>query len=306
VRDAFPSEVQAKVIVSFAASSQKGFTGTQVVTLLEMLPFWVALDMLKEISPKILSLTVRGAAKIIDSTLFPDDKFKALDILCPVIIEEDFAVHKNDLISHFGFFDADEVTAVLDKCVPRSCIFGPVPEERVLFLIDVSGSMDDKFVHDKKTFTRLEYVRSDLDKVIRKQLKATQKMNVITFGTRVTQWQAGIVPVNTVNVDSAVAFLANMKAGGSTNTIGGFEAAFKDDQVVAIYFLSDGMPDSSTAAVITRVSELLAKKKTVIHTIGINSPPDALKMMSKLAEMTGGTFRAISEDAKFLEIADYV
>jgi len=59
-----------------------------------------------------------------------------------------------------------------------SCVYGPVTEAVVQFLVDTSGSMSSQFTLDGKSYTRLGYVQTDLVNVIQNQLNSDQKFNM--------------------------------------------------------------------------------------------------------------------------------
>ncbi|MCB9878664.1 MAG: HEAT repeat domain-containing protein [Planctomycetes bacterium] len=96
----------------------------------------------------------------------------------------------------------------------------PTTSTNVLFVIDVSGSMDDlvlevdKFreYRDRKRFT---IVQTELLNTI-ESLTADTNFNIVAFATDLKVWKPRLVPANIVNRDAAAQFVKRLKPiGGS-------------------------------------------------------------------------------------------
>ncbi|MFK7742573.1 MAG: HEAT repeat domain-containing protein [Planctomycetota bacterium] len=96
----------------------------------------------------------------------------------------------------------------------------PTTSTNVLFVIDVSGSMDDLVVEvdkfreyrDRRRFT---IVQTELLNTIDTLSKNTN-FNIVSFATDLKPWKKRLVPANVVNRDSAKAFVKRLKPiGGS-------------------------------------------------------------------------------------------
>ena len=96
----------------------------------------------------------------------------------------------------------------------------PTTSTNVLFVIDVSGSMDDLVVEvdkfreyrDRKRFT---IVQTELLNTI-ETLSADTNFNIVAFATDLKPWKKRLVPANVVNRDSAKQFVKRLKPlGGS-------------------------------------------------------------------------------------------
>ncbi|MGK0204551.1 MAG: HEAT repeat protein [Planctomycetota bacterium] len=98
----------------------------------------------------------------------------------------------------------------------------PTTSTNVLFVIDVSGSMDnlvvevDKF-RDYKDRKRFTIVQTELLNTI-ESLTADTNFNILSFATDTKPWKPRLVPANVVNRDSAISFVRRLKP------IGGNEA----------------------------------------------------------------------------------
>jgi hypothetical protein len=165
---------------------------------------------------------------------------------------------------------------------PGSTTFGGVdtPSRALLFIIDVSGSMEHEVAEKDRFkdggyagFSRMEIVRTELQRTI-ERLESYVQFNILAFASEVRPWKRTLVPANVLNKSSAVDFARRLEAlGGSskdelalaglvgaanlgagrTNTyaalMAGLEAAgqgAKDKSyavaVDTIFFLSDGRP----------------------------------------------------------------
>jgi hypothetical protein len=244
--------------------------------------------------------------EIINTFSFSNDKLKVLPTVMSVIID---ARNKLKIVDACFSMSADKDAAkkILDGLVPRSCVFGTVTEPRVQFLIDVSGSMNEKFQNENKTVTRLSYVTNEIVTVLTKQLVSTQKFNVFSFSSDVRAWQPGLVPVNDGNVKSAVAFCSGLRADGGTNIFAALQRAFADPEVVAIYLLTDGFPSVGVTdinQIIKQTAQMSGQKnpRVAVNTIaltvgGSETPADREKakfLMEQLASVTGGVYRNIN------------
>jgi hypothetical protein len=95
--------------------------------------------------------------------------------------------------------------------------------ERILFIIDVSGSMSDLVVEREKfdtgyaNFQKLTIVKAEMARTI-DALGANVFFNIAAFATDVKSWKPGLVPANVVNRASAKAWVGKLEA------IGGAEA----------------------------------------------------------------------------------
>ncbi len=96
----------------------------------------------------------------------------------------------------------------------------PTTSTNVLFVIDVSGSMDDLVVEvdkfrgykDRKRFT---IVQTELLNTI-DSLSAGTNFNIVAFASELHPWKKRLVPANVVNRDAARRFVERLKPIGGT------------------------------------------------------------------------------------------
>ncbi len=96
----------------------------------------------------------------------------------------------------------------------------PTTSTNVLFIIDVSGSMDDLVVEiekfqgyrDRKRFT---IVQTELMNAI-EGLTANTNFDIVAFATDIKPWKGRLVPANVVNKDAAKGWARGLKPIGGT------------------------------------------------------------------------------------------
>jgi len=154
------------------------------------------------------------------------------------------------------------------------------PSRSILFVIDVSGSMEQE-VNEKErfrageypSFRRIDVVKTELSRTI-EALESYVRFNVVAFATDVDTWKKDLVAANVLNKSSAVSWIGRLEAiggaskhdlarvglagaanleAGKTNTWGALETALSaagqglrdrdyELEVDTIFFLSDGLP----------------------------------------------------------------
>lgn len=153
------------------------------------------------------------------------------------------------------------------------------PSRSIVFVIDVSGSMEQEVV-DKSRFKdntypswkRIDVIKTELIRTIR-GLEPYVEFNVIAFATEVKPWKKGLVKANPLNKSSAESYVGRLEAiggaskedlarvglvgsanleGGKTNTYAALMAALGVEEgkesrgyevdLDTIFFLSDGRP----------------------------------------------------------------
>jgi hypothetical protein len=134
----------------------------------------------------------------------------------------------------------------------------------VLFIIDVSGSMDDLVIEaekfqgyrDKRRFT---VVQTELLNTI-DTLTADTNFDILAFATDLHPWKKRLVPANIVNRDAAKAFVRGLKPLGGTESqelaaagLGGSAnlEAGKTNTLKALLYAFGVDPDKPTKAPIT-------------------------------------------------------
>ncbi len=184
-------------------------------------------------------------------------------------------------------------TADIDRGAPL--FFGiRIVSERVLFIIDVSGSMSEplrpKTVSEKRE-TRMEVAKRELTDAI-SGLPDGAVFNIAPFSGSVMTWQEdGGVPANEETRTDAQDWIALLDALGGTNLYDALQYAFDDPDVDTIYLLSDGEPSVGDLIDPQLIRDDIAERNKnrgiEIHTIAIGT---GLQVLEWLAEDSGGSY----------------
>ena len=166
---------------------------------------------------------------------------------------------------------------------PGSTSFGGIdtPSRSILFVIDVSGSMENLVVDrerfeagDYPSWSRMDIVKTELARTV-EGLESYVKFGIVAFATDTKRWKKKLVPANVINKKSALDFIKKLeplggnskielqRAGlagsanlgaGKTNTWGALSLALgiaekgknsREEYLSAVdtvFFLSDGRP----------------------------------------------------------------
>ena len=148
-------------------------------------------------------------------------------------------------------------------------LYGTVVSERVVFVIDASGSMT---AGTDLEGSRFDIATRELVRVLETQVNPKSQFNVIAFEDEIARFKPKLSKGRGSNVKKAIEFVGRLKAGGETNAYGALERAFEDSEVDTIYLLSDGSPtvgDETIPALIRRaVDEWNRYRGVKIHCIG--------------------------------------
>jgi hypothetical protein len=192
-------------------------------------------------------------------------------------------------------------------------LFDEVLSRRVIFILDISGSMQIQTGAAKSKdapggLTRFECMRREAKRVVA-ELPAGAHFNLIAFSDAVLPWQPKMQTAAESTKKKATAWIEALKPEGETNSYGALEAAFKDKDVDTIYFLSDGFPTNGKVIDFTKicgeVQKWNATRNVRVNTIaflagdgkalkiqeGDKSLPK--KFMSQLAEQNGGVYKVV-------------
>lgn len=183
-------------------------------------------------------------------------------------------------------------------------MFGTVTQPSATFVIDVSGSMDTRFVLNGKQYSRLSYVKEHLSRVIEEQLKPYQQFNLLLYSSSVSSCFPTSVNATADNIKTALARLNRVGAGGGTNTYSALQEAFTlSSTTVAVYLLSDGLPNTGQASqIISALPKWNAERKPeyqikIFSTAFLLGPSSATEkkqsaaFMEQVATVTNGVYR---------------
>jgi hypothetical protein len=215
--------------------------------------------------------------------------------------------NKLTILDAFSFgANKEKAKKIIDTFKPNSYLFGS-PSGKVVFILDVSGSMDATFkVSPTQTLSRLSFMKREFTRVVSSFNESTA-FTVLAFATNVVQWTTGLVNATQTNIKNAIEFGNKYPANGGTNSHEALRMAFNYPGVETIYFLSDGQPSSGTKtdpnAIIADVRSWNPRGKVKINSIALlmgarsdDNKPLSRSFMKALSDVTGGTFRALESE----------
>jgi len=295
-------EQKLGVLTTYLTTLNLGFSSTQVTSLLSLYTFSAyQVKVLQASSPYILGLYCSDVVKILNTFSFSKDKLIVLPYLTNLTI--DLATANTTILSAFSF-SADKQVAqdIIANSVALSCVWGSMTKYKTLmFIVDCSGSMSTPFKSslDGTTWTRLQYVTSQLDTILTQVLQGYQWFNVEYFSSGYQLAFAKAVQVTNANTAAAAAFSQKFPANGGTYMLNAITAATQDRSLDTIFLLSDGQPDPAgqTAAILTAVQQWTALGNRTMNTISFQAggtfDPKASAFMQQIAITGHGVFRSL-------------
>ncbi len=168
-----------------------------------------------------------------------------------------------------------------------------IESHRVIFIIDVSGSMVEptrsRYVGETGA-PRIDIAKRELEKCI-DGLDPKALFNIITFSGGVEPWlDEGVAGSSGKTREEAKEWVRRLGAMGATNLYDALAAAFEDPDVDTIFVLSDGEPTAGAQTDPGIIREHVARwnshRGIVIHSIAVGG---RFKILEWLAEDSGGT-----------------
>jgi Mg-chelatase subunit ChlD len=207
--------------------------------------------------------------------------------------------------------------------VSRSFCGIPVQGSRVLFIVDLSGSMNFAMkgggTGDRKAETRLDFAKKQMHQVIA-DMPETSRLNFITYNglPKAEFWNKDLVVATAKSKERAIEFVEKMRADGGTNMWAGLDEGLKMKSLVygeryattvdEIFLVSDGAPSVGEVIdpmeILRLVTETNRFSKVRINTIFITSPNERdprnlslspSELMKRMAEQNGGRFVQLKE-----------
>jgi hypothetical protein len=196
----------------------------------------------------------------------------------------------------------------------RASYYGiPIESRRVLFVLDVSGSMTRPGATDP-ALTLVDEAKREWGRCLR-SFGAESAFGVFAFSDTVRKWKPGIVKATAEAKEDARKWVDDLPASGWTNTWAALEEALRasaadprnsmgDDYGLfadTIFLMTDGAPTDGSGKpadakgfpewrrVLEAVRGWNREKRVAIHCIGIGSEINA-SFLSALAAENGGTF----------------
>ena len=164
----------------------------------------------------------------------------------------------------------------------------PVDSNRVIFVIDQSGSMSIRSEKGKP---------SDWEKAVKETLNvvdglgAKARLNLILFETNVHAWRKTLVELTTRARIALRKHLSRQKPRGGTNLYDALKKALLSQGVDSIFLLSDGLPETGAYTkpeeILREIGKLNRSRRIAIHVVAIGFDTEFLE---QLAEQNDGRY----------------
>jgi hypothetical protein len=298
------SDRKLQIAEDALTSTSRILTSDQACFLYESFTYSADMLALTEfVKDRIVGLTCDQVISILNRFSFQNDKLDALRAFKHNIIDVE---NKLNIVDSFTYISTkDEARKILDDLKPKSYLFG-IPTGKVVFLLDVSGSMSTQFaLSTGGKSNRLDFVKKEFAKTVG-NFDNTTEFTVFSYSSGVTQWKTTLQMATQANITDAINFSKKFVANGGTNIYAALQAAWAVPGVDTVYLLTDGSPSVG----VTNVNQLLndlktwnsklnIKLNTIAFLMGTESwddKPASRKLMSSLAELTNGIYRAVESD----------
>jgi hypothetical protein len=182
--------------------------------------------------------------------------------------------------------------AMWDYNLPK--FFGlPIYAKRVVFVIDKSKSM----LSAADGISRLDTAEKELEAAIR-QLPDDTWFEVIAYNDSEQRFSGKLVQATPSQKSGAVRFIYSLVAERTTDIYDTLADALQfDENIEAIFLLSDGVPTSGTvvdpAVILNNVTIQNAALRVSVNTIGIDAQGPAGEFLKRLALDNFGIFQII-------------
>ena len=171
----------------------------------------------------------------------------------------------------------------------------PLYSDRIVFVLDSSGSMNDA-LPERRDRSRGAVAVAEFSALL-PRLPASASFNVVFFASGVRSWAERLQKQDDAAVVGARAWVSGNAFDGGTNLFAGLAFGFVDEDVEEIVLLSDGLPSegqlTDPAAILARIARWNRWRQVRISTISFGAPPRARAFLFRLAHENAGAFRVI-------------
>ncbi len=162
----------------------------------------------------------------------------------------------------------------------------PVTSDRITFVVDASGSMNQPFGTGGNT--RLEEAVRQLERAL-SQLPPKSKANLVAFAADARAFQPKLATIDDKRRAALLAMAGELQARGPTNVAAALQLALGDAEVDTVFLLTDGQPSAGTIvdpeALAAAVRQWNRGRGVVIHTIALGGKS---ALLDRLARESGG------------------
>lgn len=136
-----------EILKTSLTSQNKGFSSNQTLLILNCFNNEITIEnILINFSPYILGMTCKDVSSLLKSMT---NEILRLEVL-PFLLNLTFDLRTNNqtIIDIFvNYFSKQKAKDLIEKAHPLSCVWGDVSPQRIIFIIDTSGSMSTQFTY---------------------------------------------------------------------------------------------------------------------------------------------------------------
>ncbi len=170
----------------------------------------------------------------------------------------------------------------------------PVRSERVVFVVDQSGSMSadmgGEALADGRRNNRLDAAIGEVMRAVA-GIGPKGKASVILFDTQVRSWNDTLQTMNAATTKALRSHLESLRPQGGTNIYDALERALRMPDVDTVFLLSDGVPGAgayvTTPDILQAVRRENHTRRIAIHTVSLGMESDLLR---RLAQENAGRY----------------
>ncbi|MCC7015535.1 MAG: hypothetical protein IT454_23455 [Planctomycetes bacterium] len=164
----------------------------------------------------------------------------------------------------------------------------PIRSGRVVFLVDLSGSVWEKRADGK---TKKQRIDVELARALRALPEGTE-FNLIPYTSKPIPWEKGLVRADKTSVEKALAFFDGRKDSGTGNFWDALELALEDPRVDNVIVLTDGAPTGGRRWNLGLMRELFVERnrfrRVVLDAILADAPRALTKEWLEMCASSGG------------------
>ncbi|MFT7516980.1 MAG: HEAT repeat protein [Myxococcota bacterium] len=161
-----------------------------------------------------------------------------------------------------------------------------VPAGGVVFVLDISGSMNSRFSADE---TYYQHFSKALGETVQ-ALGNDTSFNIVLFSSGVRTWKNKLVASTEENRSAAELWLKQNNPGGATNLFGALSAALSFDEAQTIFIMTDGDPTAGEyqvpESILAEIDRINRDRMVQIHTIAAGNV--RAEFLADLAATNGG------------------
>ena len=183
-----------------------------------------------------------------------------------------------------------------EGAVPTLSYMGiPILSNRVVFVLDASGSMDSPLA-ERDGETRGQRAVEELISLL-PRLSEDAKFSIIFFDSLIDSFSGSMVHSSRKNISEATSWLKRRQFKSGTNIFGGLSAAFDVSDVEEIVLLSDGEPSVGEVQDMMKIRSWVKRwnrwRLIRLSTVSLSAPRGAREFLARLADDNDGSCRDI-------------